>query len=54
MPVVSAIDLLLQAGVEAGAVRPGPAPDDILLLMSALWRVTPGEDSEAQTQRLPA
>jgi hypothetical protein len=45
VPVVSAIGLLLQAGVEAGAVRPGLEPDDILLLMGALWRVTPGEDS---------
>jgi hypothetical protein len=38
--------------VEAGAIRPGLEPDDILLLMGALWRVTPGEDGEAQAQRL--
>ena len=51
-PVVGAIGLLLQAGVEAGVIRPDLEADDILLLMGALWRVPPGEDGEAQAQRL--
>jgi hypothetical protein len=51
-PVVAAISLLLQASVEGGVIRRGLEPDDILLLMSALWRVPPGEIGEAQTQRL--
>ena len=51
-PVLAAIGVLLQAGVEAGAIRPGLDPDDILLIMGALWRVPPGDDGEAQAQRL--
>lgn len=51
-PVLAAIGVLLQAGVEAGAIRPGLDPDDILLIMGALWRVPPGEDEEAQTHRI--
>ena len=51
-PVLAAIGVLLQTGVEAGAIRPGLDPDDILLIMGALWRVPPGDDGEAQTHRL--
>ena len=51
-PVLAAIGVLLQPGVEAGVIRPGLDPDDILLIMGALWRVPPGEDGEAQAQRL--
>ena len=51
-PVLAAIGVLLQAGVEAGAIRPSLDPDDILLIMGALWRVPPGDDGEAQAQRL--
>jgi hypothetical protein len=51
-PVLAAIGVLLQAGVEAGTIRPGLDPDDILLIMGALWRVPLGEQGEAQAQRL--
>jgi AcrR family transcriptional regulator len=51
-PVLAAIGVLLHAGVEAGAIRRGLDPDDILLIMGALWRVPPGEHGEAQAQRL--
>jgi AcrR family transcriptional regulator len=51
-PVLAAIAALLKAGVQAGAITPGLDPDDILLIMSALWRVPPGDDGEAQAQRL--
>jgi AcrR family transcriptional regulator len=51
-PVLAAIGVLLQAGVKAGAIKPGLDPGDILLIMGALWRVPPGEDGEAQAQRL--
>ncbi|MGO9753900.1 MAG: TetR/AcrR family transcriptional regulator [Solirubrobacteraceae bacterium] len=51
-PVLAAIDVLLRAGVQAGAIRPSLDPDDVLLIMGALWRVPPGEAGEAQAQRL--
>jgi AcrR family transcriptional regulator len=51
-PVVAAVATLLDACVADGSVRPGLDPDDVLLLMGYLWRVTPDEDGVAQGRRL--
>jgi AcrR family transcriptional regulator len=51
-PMVDALRQLLQAGERAGAFRPGTDPDDLLLLLGFLWRMKPGEASEAQATRL--
>jgi AcrR family transcriptional regulator len=51
-PVISGLTALLDAGVAAGSIRPGIDPDDLLLLMGALWRVPPGPDSTQQIGRL--
>jgi AcrR family transcriptional regulator len=51
-PVIGAITQLLRACEEAGAIRPGIDPDDVLLLMGFLWRLDPGDDREARASRL--
>jgi len=50
--VTGAIGELLKAGEDAGSVRPGLDPGDVLLLMGFLWRAGPGEDGKAQATRL--
>lgn len=51
-PVIGAITLLLRACEEAGSIRPGLDPDDVLLLMGFLWRIDPSGDSDARAGRL--
>jgi AcrR family transcriptional regulator len=51
-PVIGAITQLLRACDAAGAIRPGLDPDDVLLLLSFLWRIAPGPDQEARAGRL--
>jgi len=51
-PVIGAITLLLRACEEAGSIRPGLDPDDVLLIMGFLWRIDPSGDWEARTGRL--
>ncbi|WP_372665847.1 TetR/AcrR family transcriptional regulator [Amycolatopsis kentuckyensis] len=51
-PVTAAVGKLLAACEEAGEVRPGLDPADVLLLMGFLWRVGPGDDGERQADRL--
>ena len=50
-PVTSAVGQLLHAAEQAGQVRPGLDPSDVLLLMGFLWRVGPGESGENQAER---
>lgn len=50
-PVIAGITALLDAGVADGTIRPGVDPDDLLLLMGALWRVS-GPDGDRQVERL--
>jgi AcrR family transcriptional regulator len=45
-PVVAAIALFLRAGERDGTVRPGLDPDDVLVLMGAVWRVPAGERAD--------
>ena len=51
-PVTSAVGQLLDAAEQAGQVRPGLDPSDVLLLMGFLWRVGPGESGENQAERI--
>jgi AcrR family transcriptional regulator len=51
-PVIGAITLLLRACEEADSIRPGLAPDDVLLVMGFLWRIDPSRDWEARASRL--
>jgi AcrR family transcriptional regulator len=45
-PVIDAIRTILDAGAADGSVRPGLDPDDVLMLMGAVWRVPAGEQAE--------
>ncbi|MCU1491456.1 MAG: TetR family transcriptional regulator [Acidimicrobiaceae bacterium] len=51
-PVTAAVGQLLNAAEQAGQVRPGLDPADILLLMGFLWRVGPGESGRRQAERI--
>ncbi|MDQ8044368.1 MAG: TetR family transcriptional regulator [Solirubrobacteraceae bacterium] len=53
-PVIAATTLILDAGVADGTIRAGVDPDDVLLLMSALWRTPQTADGQAQIDRLLA
>ena len=51
-PVVAAVAKLLDACVADGSVRPGLAPDDVLLLMGFLWHARPDDDGREQGRRV--
>lgn len=51
-PVTEAIGVLLRACENAGDVRPGLEPADVLLLMGFLWRVGPGDAGDQQARRV--
>lgn len=51
-PVTEAIGVLLQACENAGDVRPGLEPADVLLLMGFLWRAGPGDAGDQQARRV--
>lgn len=51
-PVIDAIRQLLDAGETTGDFRQGVDAGDVLLLLSALWRVPPGADGLRQADRL--
>ncbi|AWS43858.1 TetR/AcrR family transcriptional regulator [Streptosporangium sp. 'caverna'] len=53
-PVTAAVGELLRACEEAGSVRPGLDPADVLLLMGFMWRVGPDEAGRAQARRVMA
>ena len=50
-PVATAIGELLAAGEAAGELKPGLDPNDVLLLMSFLWRTADDEAGRAQADR---
>ncbi|MFE1959473.1 TetR/AcrR family transcriptional regulator [Streptomyces sp. NPDC059479] len=50
--VTGALTLLLRACEDAGAIRPDTDPDDVLLVLGFLWRISPGEEGEARAARL--
>ena len=51
-PVSGAVSQLLGAAAVRGEVRDGVDPTDVVLLLSALWRVPPGEAGLEQADRL--
>jgi hypothetical protein len=51
-PVINALTMLLAANEEAGTIRNGLDPDDILLVLGFLWRIDPASDWRAQAGRL--
>jgi hypothetical protein len=50
--ILGAIELLLRACEDAGAIRPGVRADDFLLAMTGLFRMDPAGDWEEQARRL--
>lgn len=51
-PVIGALTRLLKANEDAGTVRPGLDPDDVLLILGFLWRIDPSSNWRAQADRL--
>jgi AcrR family transcriptional regulator len=51
-PVTAAVGRLLRACEEAGEVRPGIDPVDVIMLMSCLWRTADTAEGQAQARRL--
>jgi AcrR family transcriptional regulator len=51
-PLIGAITQLLRACAEDGSIRAGHDPDDVLLILGALWRIDPGPGAEARAGRL--
>ncbi|NMO90906.1 TetR/AcrR family transcriptional regulator [Actinomycetospora sp. TBRC 11914] len=51
-PVIGAIRTLLEAGQTDGTIRPGLDPDDVLLLMGAVWRTPDDDAGREQAERL--
>jgi len=51
-PVIGAITMLLTACEEAGRIRPGTDPDDVLLMLGFLWRIGATGDWEARAGRM--
>lgn len=50
--IVAAIHQLLDAGAAAGVFKPDIAPEDVLLLVTFLWRIPPEGDVEARARRM--
>ena len=44
--------MLLQANEQAGTIRAGLDPDDVLLIMGFLWRIDPKSDWRSRAGRL--
>lgn len=51
-PVVDAITLLLDAGKEAGTIRPDVDADEVLLLVGFLWRIDADADWDARSRHM--
>jgi AcrR family transcriptional regulator len=51
-PVIGALAMLLHANETAGTIRAGIDPDDVLLMLGFLWRVSPDAAGQAQANRL--
>ncbi|GGT85207.1 TetR/AcrR family transcriptional regulator [Streptomyces violascens] len=50
--VSSAVELLLRANEDAGAIRPGVTSDDFLLAIAGLWQIDPHGDWQSRASRL--
>ncbi len=51
-PVTEAAELLLRAAEQAGTIRPGVTPDDLLLAIGGLWTIDPHSDWQPRATRL--
>jgi AcrR family transcriptional regulator len=51
-PIIGAVTTLLRACEDDGSIRPCVDPDDVLLMLGFLWRVSPGKEGEARAVRL--
>jgi AcrR family transcriptional regulator len=51
-PIVGALGRLLAAAEQAGCVRAGLSPDDVILALAGLWEIDPATDWKAQASRL--
>jgi AcrR family transcriptional regulator len=51
-PVIGAITLLLRACEQAGSIRPGLDPDEVLLMVGFLWRIAARDDWRARASRM--
>jgi AcrR family transcriptional regulator len=51
-PIAGALGRLLSAAGEAGVVRPGLDPDDVILALAGLWEIDPATDWKARAARL--
>jgi AcrR family transcriptional regulator len=51
-PIIGALSTLLDANEAAGTIRPDVDPDDLLLMLGFLWRVTPDAAGRTQADRL--
>jgi AcrR family transcriptional regulator len=50
--IVGALNRLLVAAQDAGQIRAGLDPNDVILALAGLWEIDPRSDWRAQTQRL--
>jgi AcrR family transcriptional regulator len=51
-PVIGALSMLLEANEDAGTIRRGLDPDDVLLLLGFLWRIDHKTDWASRARRL--
>lgn len=51
-PIVGALSRLLAAAAQAGVVRDGLDPDDVILALAGLWEIDPSSDWKARAARL--
>ena len=51
-PIVGALGRLLAAAEQAGAIRHGLDPDDVILALAGLWEIDPSTDWKARAARL--
>jgi AcrR family transcriptional regulator len=51
-PIVGALGRLLTACEQAGVVRAGLDPDDVILALAGLWEIDPGSDWKARASSL--
>jgi len=50
--MVGALARLLSAAEQAGDIRPGLDPDDVILALAGLWEIDPSTDWKRRARRL--
>lgn len=51
-PFLGAITVLLDAGAAEGTLKSGTDPQDVLLQLSVLWRIPPGNGDQERAARI--